>query len=134
MDGENGNIKGVSKRDSQCCVKRKKYALGDKDLAGKAESVAKAFLTFNGQMLETYRSCGKPPAKGGDAGCGGMGGRGGKAGKVLLINLKEESISIKDCAGRYGYNGSAGLPGRGGKYGTVYEGVYINEIVAPFLR
>ena len=132
MDGEDGNIEEVKGRDTQFCVKRKKYTFKDKDKAGKVETVFKAFLTFNGQMLETYRSSGKPPAKGGDAGCGGVGGLGGNAGKVSLINLKGDSISVQNCTGRCGVNGSAGEPGMGGKYGTVYEGVYLNEIVAPF--
>lgn len=43
--------------------------------------------TFNGQMLETYRSVGSIGKSGGNGGSGGVGGKGGLSGCTILNGI-----------------------------------------------
>jgi len=86
-DGKDAALKPVNDRDPKCLVGREEYNWSKKETTEKLSQVWKTVGTFNGQMLETYRSVGKKGKRGGDGGQGGAGGKGGLTGRLIFDNI-----------------------------------------------
>ena len=128
-DDTGGRMWVESRREAALYSRKKLVAEG---LKGKTLSFLKGMVTFNSRFRETFRSGGGQI--GGNPGRGGAGGSPGKIGAVEVdVCGNERPVTVIE-EGYQGMEGKAGIQGFNGDDGLIYEGVYMNEVVAAGVR